>query len=323
MPRISKANATYVQQTAAMWHKYDLIYAKHAAIVRTYPDYQDVVKTTYLTEVAPLPVNFMPEDQTERDEFAKQMEECVRTYPNPDNLLDHLRVASAAFFLCRKFSRDIGARGKQVRLETLRAVTALQRAHPYPREPHFDIASGSSRLPLPAASTPSTAAVMTPSTAAMMTPSTAAKTPSTTPTSSSAATTSSAATPSTAVTTSNRQRRRRKDAPERFPLAIPVENPFSWDEELGGISGDSRDENIFPDAQQIQQWRDKPETLPLHQFFIGDVDGNEEAFKVVALTIMASEKLYYVQFVDDEEAVGYTSNDFLDILLQARIVKPN
>ncbi|KAJ3970126.1 hypothetical protein EV361DRAFT_917429 [Lentinula raphanica] len=314
MPRISKANATYVQQTAAMWHKYDLIYAKHAAIVRTYPDYQDVVKTTYLTEVAPLPVNFMPEDQTERDEFAKQMEECVRTYPNPDNLLDHLRVASAAFFLCRKFSRDIGARGKQVRLETLRAVTALQRAHPYPREPHFDIASGSSRLPLPAASTPSTAAVMTPSTAAMMTPSTAAKTPSTTPTSSSAATTSSAATPSTAVTTSNRQRR--KDAPERFPLAIPVENPFSWDE-----VNQTRLIRIPP--QQIQQWRDKPETLPLHQFFIGDVDGNEEAFKVVALTIMASEKLYYVQFVDDEEAVGYTSNDFLDILLQARIVKPN
>ncbi|KAJ3754824.1 hypothetical protein EV360DRAFT_86482 [Lentinula raphanica] len=314
MPRISKANATYVQQTAAMWHKYDLIYAKHAAIVRTYPDYQDVVKTTYLTEVAPLPVNFMPEDQTERDEFAKQMEECVRTYPNPDNLLDHLRVASAAFFLCRKFSRDIGARGKQVRLETLRAVTALQRAHPYPREPHFDIASGSSRLPLPAASTPSTAAVMTPSTAAMMTPSTAAKTPSTTPTSSSAATTSSAATPSTAVTTSNRQRR--KDAPERFPLAIPVENPFSWDE-----VNQTRLIRIPP--QQIQQWRDKPETLPLHQFFIGDVDGNEEAFKVVALTIMASEKLYYVQFVDDEEAVGYTSNDFLDILLQARIVKPD
>ncbi|KAJ3777709.1 hypothetical protein FB446DRAFT_784037 [Lentinula raphanica] len=305
MPRMSKANQTYVQETATMWHKYDCIYAKHAAIIRTYPNHQDVVKTTYLTEVAPLPENFMPEDQTERDEFAKQMEECVRTYPNPDNLLDHLRVASAAFFLCRKFSRDIGDRGRQVRLETLRAVTALQRAHPYSREPHIglDIASGSSQLPLPAATTRSTVA-MTPTPAATTS---SLSTPTTTPS-------TAAATPSTAATTSNRPRR--KDAPERFPLAIPVENPFNWSQ-----VDRTRTTPIPP--QQLQQWRDKPETLPLHQFFVGDVDGNEEAFKVVALTIMASERLYYVQFVDDEEAVGYASNDFLDILAEARIAKPN
>ncbi|KAJ3820334.1 hypothetical protein F5880DRAFT_976115 [Lentinula raphanica] len=288
MPKISKANKTYAQEMAAKWHKYERFMAKRTALIRTYPNYQDVMNTTY-QEAATLPVNFMPKDQAERDEFAGQMEECIRTLESSDELLDHFRVASAAFFLCRKIQHDTIDRGEQVHLETLRAKTALHRAHPYALEKH----------PLPGITTRSS----------RLTSSVSSLSPAVT----SNTITSNPSRPTgrkdTPVKLSNPsltpmpplapQLPHRENEHVRAPLAMPVEDPFTWDK--------VNQESATPvSSQQIQQWRQSPATFPLNQMFIGDVDGNEEAFKVVAFMDVGSEKVFYVQLVDEDEAIAYS-----------------
>ncbi|KAJ3760244.1 hypothetical protein EV360DRAFT_81384 [Lentinula raphanica] len=327
MPKISKANKTYAQEMAAKWHKYERFMAKRTALIRTYPNYQDVMNTTY-QEAATLPVNFMPKDQAERDEFAGQMEECIRTLESSDELLDHFRVASAAFFLCRKIQHDTIDRGEQVHLETLRAKTALQ--YVSRSMPHTTLVSTDSRIP----------------TFSRAHPYALEKHPLPGITTRSSRLTSSVSSLSPAVTsntiTSNPSRpTRRKDTPVklsnpsltpmpplapqlprrenehvRAPLAMPVEDPFTWDK--------VNQESATPvSSQQIQQWRQSPATFPLNQMFIGDVDGNEEAFKVVAFMDVGSEKVFYVQLVDEDEAIAYSDKFFFELFEEARAVEMN
>ncbi|KAJ3777711.1 hypothetical protein FB446DRAFT_716755 [Lentinula raphanica] len=276
MPEISKANKTCVHELAEQLDKYDRLIAKHLAIIRTDPDFAEVL-TTDSQEKTTLSANFMPEDRAERNQFEKQMEECIRTLENSDDFSDHFRVVGAAFFICRKVLRDATDMGRPVLLETLHANTALRYAHPFPREVVVEsllyelVSSGLSRA-LVSTTTPSHAATSNPS--------------------------------------------HTEDVPKHVTLENPAGNSSSWNQ-----VDQARLIPIPP--QQLQQWMEKPETLPLHQVFVGGVNGNEKAYRVVAVTTMESQKIIHVQFVDDGKAVVYSMNNFFDFLIQARTVEMN
>ncbi|KAJ3820332.1 hypothetical protein F5880DRAFT_1589082, partial [Lentinula raphanica] len=273
MPEISKANKTCVHELAERLDKYDRLIAKHLTIIRTDPDFAEVL-TTDSQEKTTLSAKFMPEDQAERDQFEKQMEECIRALENSDDFSDHFRVVGAAFFICRKVLRDATDMGRPVLLETLHANTALRYAHPFPREVVVEsllyelVSSGLSQASV--STTPSHAATLNPP--------------------------------------------HQENVPKHVTLAMPAGDPFNWNQ--------VNQARLIPiPPQQLQHWMEKPETLPLHQMFMGNVNGNEKAYRVVAVTIMESEKTIHVQFVDDGKAVAYSMNNFFDFLIQARTVE--
>ncbi|KAJ3760227.1 hypothetical protein EV360DRAFT_68851 [Lentinula raphanica] len=284
MPRISKADNIFAQETAAKWHEYDRLLAKHGAIIRTYPNYLEFMRTTY-SEAEHLPSDFMPEHQAEREEYVEKMKECIRTLESSKDLFDHFQVAGAAWFICRKLTLDAQDRGHDVWRATLRAKTALVRAFPITND---------TGLPSDSTMTGNFASLPT-----LNPPPPSKSNPVPNPSLS----------PMTKVP-------HQKETPVSFPPAMPVQDSLSW-------SNVNRARTIPISSQQLQQWREKPETLPLHQVFVGDVDGKEEAYKVVIFMNMGSEKVFYVQFVEGDEAIGYSSNNFLHLLLQARVVEPS
>ncbi|KAJ3777713.1 hypothetical protein FB446DRAFT_784041 [Lentinula raphanica] len=123
MFNLPQPDQEYVCEMAAKWHIYDRLLTQRSSIICTYPNYKDVMDFVY--QEASHPVDFMPEDQVERELVAKQMEERIESLKNSDDLSEVLR---AAFFLSRKIARDTSDRGTEVQLETLLAKTELHRA---------------------------------------------------------------------------------------------------------------------------------------------------------------------------------------------------
>ncbi|KAJ3822216.1 hypothetical protein EV361DRAFT_960453 [Lentinula raphanica] len=284
MPRISEADKMFARDTAAEWHEYDRLLARHGAIIRTYPNYLEFMRTTY-SEAEHLPSDFMPESQAERDEHLEKMKECIRTLESSNDLFDHFQVAGAAWYICRKLARDAQDRGHDVWRAVLRGKNALRRAYPITNDTGLpsDSSLAGNFASLPTLNPPPQ---------------------------------SSNPVPNPSLTPVSENPPRRKDTPVSFPPAMPVQASFNW-----SAVNRARTTSISP--QQLQQWIEKPDTLPLHQVFVGDIDGTEEAYKVVIFMNMGSEKVFYVQFVERDEAIGYSSNDFIDLLLQARVVEPN
>ncbi|KIK65272.1 hypothetical protein GYMLUDRAFT_56023 [Collybiopsis luxurians FD-317 M1] len=100
----------------------------------------------------------------------------------------------------------------------------------------------------------------------------------------------------------------------QFPPAMPVETSFAW-------SQVDRQSAIHVMSQQIAQWKQNPEPLQQQQIFIAEVDEEEKAFKVMVLMTTEKERVFYVQFVDNNEAIGYLNNYFFEMLAGAMQVK--
>lgn len=73
-------------------------------------------------------------------------------------------------------------------------------------------------------------------------------------------------------------------------------------------------------SQQIVQWKQNPEPLQRIHGFIGEVDGVEEAFKVKGLLTMEKDRVHYVQFVGDDEAIAFSNDEFFEMLKGAKQV---
>ncbi|KAJ3718960.1 hypothetical protein C8R42DRAFT_132431 [Lentinula raphanica] len=258
---------------------------KHAAIIRMFPNSKEILRNFSQTQTAEtLPATFMPLDRASRDEFESKMEECIRALEYSQDLIDQYQVASAYVFLFRKLIYDARDRGEEVHGETWRAKVALHRQHSCISKTE-DIEKPIKAMGVSFTS-PSPATI-------------------------------SVSAPSPDVSTSNSGGSRRKDTPVRFPPAIPVEDTFSCHQV-------DQAHAVRVSSQQVLQWKENPDTFPQQQIFFAKIEGTEEAFKLVAFIMMGRERAFYVQFVNEDEAIsGYLSDDFFDLLAQARTIEMN
>lgn len=90
----------------------------------------------------------------------------------------------------------------------------------------------------------------------------------------------------------------------RFPLAMPIWAKFSWLDVNKGSAAQGM-------SHQILQWKQTPE------LFLAEVDEAEDALKVSALLTMDKDRLFYVQFVEDE-AIAFSNDDFFKMLKEAK-----
>ncbi|KAJ3760242.1 hypothetical protein EV360DRAFT_81382 [Lentinula raphanica] len=189
-------------------------------------------------------------------------------------------LLDAYVFLFRKLIYDARDRGEEVHGETWRAKIALHRQHSCIPKTE-DISEKHIKAMGVSFSSPSPATI-------------------------------SVSAPSPNVSTSNSGGSRRKDTPVRFPPAIPVEDMFSCHQV-------DQAHAVRVSSQQVLQWKENPlDTFPQQQIFFAKIEGTEEAFKLVAFITMGRERAFYVQFVNEDEAIGYLSDDFFDLLVQAR-----
>lgn len=104
------------------------------------------------------------------------------------------------------------------------------------------------------------------------------------------------------------------NTPMEFPAAMPIRIKFYWQQV-------SRQSAVHVTSHQILQWKQNPELLQQGQVFIAKVDGLEEAFKVIALLTVGKDRIFYIQFVEDDEAIAFSSDDFFEMLREAKQVK--
>ncbi|KIK66765.1 hypothetical protein GYMLUDRAFT_912437 [Collybiopsis luxurians FD-317 M1] len=96
-----------------------------------------------------------------------------------------------------------------------------------------------------------------------------------------------------------------RDIPQvRFPPTMPVSNEFHLIKPI-------RSEKVTP--IQLASWTKNPETIQNFAFriMLGD---EEEIFKLVAFLISGKERVFYVQYVNDDEAIGFSNDAFFNLL---------
>ncbi|KAH8833341.1 hypothetical protein DL96DRAFT_1585783 [Flagelloscypha sp. PMI_526] len=102
----------------------------------------------------------------------------------------------------------------------------------------------------------------------------------------------------------------------QFPLAHQVTKVFTWNDIC------QHDPPILVTNAQTNNWRSHPE--PVQQYiFIGDADSETRAFKVAFFVTIGKDRIFYVQFVGDDEALGFTTDDFFELLDGAQIAFEN
>ena len=95
-----------------------------------------------------------------------------------------------------------------------------------------------------------------------------------------------------------------RDPPLRFPPAIPVSDKFH-------LVKPFRSEKVA--ATQLVSWKKNPEIIQ-NAMFRAMIEDEEEIFKLVAFLVWDKERVFYVQYVDDDEAIGFLSDAFFELL---------
>ncbi|KAH8833340.1 hypothetical protein DL96DRAFT_1677505 [Flagelloscypha sp. PMI_526] len=102
----------------------------------------------------------------------------------------------------------------------------------------------------------------------------------------------------------------------QYPLALQVTKVFTWNDII------QHNPPILVTTAQITDWRCNPEPVQQHTF-IAKYDSETKAFKVACFLTVGNDRIFYVQFVEDDEAIGFTTDYFFELLEGAELALPS
>ncbi|KAE9400717.1 hypothetical protein BT96DRAFT_919363 [Gymnopus androsaceus JB14] len=106
--------------------------------------------------------------------------------------------------------------------------------------------------------------------------------------------------------------RTQRDTAVRYPAVLVADEAeiFSWD------NVPSSSQRVSP--EQIATWKRNPEPAQ-DLIFVATGNHGKEAFKLISFMTIRKAKVFYVLFVDEMEASGYTSDAFFELLEGAEL----
>ena len=122
----------------------------------------------------------------------------------------------------------------------------------------------------------------------------------------------SIANPFISTTTVNTLPSPRPDTSLCYPMSIPT-HLFSWDQVLLSDPPEK-----VSDAA-IAAWWKNPEPMQ-GQAFLNIIEGEQTVFRLSYFLTWKKKKVFYIQFIDDDEAIGYPRDTFFEMLSQVEWV---